>query len=95
MVIVGGAGNNLGAMFGGVLIIIAWNMSAPLSLLAFQWIDTGAAGARHRPASPTSHSRALQMRVFFLGLVIVLALRYAPNGLIPERIRKQETPPAR
>jgi branched-chain amino acid transport system permease protein len=30
------------------------------------------------------------MRVFILGLVIVLALRYAPKGLIPERIRRHE-----
>ncbi len=88
MVIVGGSGNNLGAMFGAVLIIIAWNLSEPLSLLAFQWLDSGlqAAGIG---AIPDVGSRALQMRVFFLGLVIVVALRYAPRGLIPERIRHQ------
>jgi branched-chain amino acid transport system permease protein len=86
MVIVGGAGNNLGAMFGAVLIIIAWNLSEPLSLLVFGWLDqiartVGLGGI------PDVSSRALQMRVFVLGLVIVLALRYAPRGLIPERIR--------
>jgi branched-chain amino acid transport system permease protein len=31
-------------------------------------------------------ARSLQMRVFLLGLVITFALRYAPKGLIPERI---------
>ncbi len=89
MVIVGGAGNNLGALFGGVLIIIAWNMSAPLSVLAFRWFDAGMQ-AVGLPGIPDLDSRALQARVFILGLVIVLALRYAPRGLIPERIRRHE-----
>jgi branched-chain amino acid transport system permease protein len=86
MVIVGGAGNNLGALFGGVLIIIAWNMSEPLSRLAFQYIDTLSQGLG-LGAIPDLDARALQMRVFLLGLVITFALRYAPKGLIPERIR--------
>ncbi len=89
MVIVGGAGNNLGAIFGGVLIIIAWNMSAPVSLLVFGWINDGLQ-ALHLPGISDVDTRALQMRVFILGLVIVLALRYAPRGLIPERIRRHE-----
>ena len=87
MVIVGGAGNNLGALFGGVLMIIAWNLSAPLSLIVFQWVDAVIA-ALGLPEIPDIQSRALQMRVFILGLVIVVALRYAPRGLIPERIRR-------
>jgi branched-chain amino acid transport system permease protein len=87
MVIVGGAGNNLGALFGGVLIIIVWNMSEPVSLLLFQWLDSGLQ-ALGIGSIPDVGSRALQMRVFFLGLVIVLSLRYAPRGLIPERIRR-------
>jgi branched-chain amino acid transport system permease protein len=29
------------------------------------------------------------MRVFVLGVVIVLALRYAPKGLIPEVVRRE------
>jgi branched-chain amino acid transport system permease protein len=89
MVIVGGAGNNLGAMFGGVLIIIAWNLSEPLSRLLFQQISQYSEMLGWG-AIPDLDARGLQMRVFFLGLVIVLALRYAPKGLIPERIRRQE-----
>ncbi len=67
MVIVGGAGNNLGAIFGGVLIIIAWNMSAPVSLLVFGWIDDGLHALRlpgipdvdiARPADARVHPRA-------------------------------------
>jgi branched-chain amino acid transport system permease protein len=88
MVIVGGAGNNLGAMFGGVLIILVWNMSDPLSQLIFQQLNNGLDTAGW-PLIPDIESRALQMRVFVLGLVIVLSLRFAPRGLIPERIRAQ------
>jgi branched-chain amino acid transport system permease protein len=85
MVIVGGAGNNLGALFGGVLIIIAWNLSEPVSLLLFEFIDYFGQELG-LPPIPDVASRALQMRVFFLGLLIVLSLRFAPRGLLPERI---------
>jgi branched-chain amino acid transport system permease protein len=88
MVIVGGAGNNLGAMFGAVLIIVAWNVSEPLSLVVFQWLDTTLRDLGWG-AIPDVQSRALQMRVFFLGLLIVLSLRYAPRGLIPERFARR------
>ncbi len=84
MVIVGGAGNNLGAMFGGILIIIVWNMSEPVSLALFGLLDQ-ALQSLGWGAVPDVQIRALQMRVFFLGLVIVFSLRYAPRGLIPER----------
>lgn len=86
MVIVGGAGSNVGALFGGVLIIIAWNMSEPLSRLLFERVDV-ISQSLGWGAIPDIDARALQMRVFLLGLVITFALRYAPKGLIPERIR--------
>jgi branched-chain amino acid transport system permease protein len=84
MLIVGGAGNNLGAIFGAVLIIIVWNISEPLSVALFQTLDD-TLRTLGWGSIPDVQSRALQMRVFFLGLVIVVALRYAPRGLIPER----------
>jgi branched-chain amino acid transport system permease protein len=88
MVIVGGAGNNLGALFGAVLIILAWNVSDPLSLIVFQWLDSVFRDLGWG-SIPDVQSRALQMRVFFLGLLIVLSLRYAPRGLIPERFARR------
>jgi branched-chain amino acid transport system permease protein len=88
MLIVGGAGNNLGAIFGAVLIIIVWNISEPLSVALFQTLDD-ALRTLGWGSIPDVQSRALQMRVFFLGLVIVLALRYAPRGLIPERLGRR------
>lgn len=85
MVIVGGAGNNFGALFGGIFIYIVWVLSEPVSQALFMSISnfTDQFGWG---AIPDIESRSLQMRVFVLGLVITLALRFAPRGLIPEVI---------
>ncbi len=84
MVLVGGSGNNLGAIFGAVGVYIIWLMGEPFALLLFQfaadygniWFDW--------EAPNDLATRALQARVFFIGLTITLALRFMPNGLIPE-----------
>ena len=87
MVIVGGAGNNWGALLGAIVIYLVWVLSAPLSQALFYLISDWSIRAGWG-AIPEIDSRALQMRVFVLGVVIVLALRYAPKGLIPEVVRR-------
>ncbi len=87
MVIVGGAGNNFGAIFGGVFIFIVWSLSANVSQAMFVSLS-GMFESWGWGAIPDVESRSLQMRVFVLGLVITLALRYTPQGLIPEVIRR-------
>jgi branched-chain amino acid transport system permease protein len=90
MVILGGAGNNLGTIFGALFVYIIWTLSAPATLFLFdqaaywgaQWFDW------HAPADLAT--RALQMRVFIIGLTITLVLRFAPRGLIPEKPVKYE-----
>lgn len=89
MIIVGGAGNNYGALFGGVFIYIVWTVSEPASVILFGIISDFSEGAGIG-AIPNIESRALQMRVFVLGLVITFALRYFPQGVIPERIRTEK-----
>jgi len=86
MVIVGGAGNNYGALFGGIFIYIVWIISEPLSQALFMLVSDLSAGLGWGEI-PDIQSRAIQMRVFVLGLVITLALRFAPRGLIPEVVR--------
>ncbi len=87
MVIVGGAGNNWGAVFGALLIYLAWMISDPVSQFLFN-------GLSHWTSQigwgeiPDIQSRASQMRVFVLGVVITVALRYAPRGLIPEVVKR-------
>ncbi len=89
MVIVGGAGNNFGALFGGIFIYIVWVLSEPVSQALF--INISAMSESFGWAAiPDIESRSLQMRVFVLGLVITLALRYAPKGLIPEVLLVQK-----
>lgn len=88
MVIVGGAGNNWGAVFGALLIYLAWMISDPVAQALFntisQWTSDLGWGA-----IPEIQSRASQMRVLVLGLVITIALRFAPRGLIPEVVRRE------
>jgi len=89
MVIVGGAGNSYGALFGGVFVYLVWALSDPVSHAIFDQISA-VLKQFGWPAIPDVDSRASQMRVFVLGLVITLALRFAPRGLIPEVIRREK-----
>ncbi len=88
MVIVGGAGNNWGALLGAIFIYLVWVLSGPLSQTLFYWISSWTTQIGWG-AIPEIDSRSLQMRVFVLGAVVVLALRYAPRGLIPEVVRRE------
>jgi branched-chain amino acid transport system permease protein len=86
MVILGGAGNNLGTLFGAVFVYIIWTMSEPVALYVFDVIRTLGEAWFDWEAPGDLDSRALQARVFVIGLTITLVLRFAPKGLIPERI---------
>lgn len=86
MVILGGAGNNKGTLFGAVFIYIVWTMSEPAALALLDVVrDLGQSWFDWQPPGDLD-SRALQARVFVIGLIISLVLRYAPKGLIPEKI---------
>ncbi|WP_193334398.1 branched-chain amino acid ABC transporter permease [Devosia beringensis] len=87
MIIVGGAGNNWGAVFGAVLIWLVWVISEPLAKTIFETASYWSTSVGW-PEIPDIESRSAQMRVFVLGLVITIALRYAPKGLIPEVVRR-------
>ncbi len=88
MVIVGGAGNNWGAVFGALLIYITWMVSDPIAQWLFNNISSFSTDMGWG-AIPEIQSRASQMRVFVLGVVITIALRYAPRGLIPEVVKRE------
>jgi branched-chain amino acid transport system permease protein len=87
MVIVGGAGNNLGVLVGALLIYMVWVVSDPIAQFLFLNLSevTSAIGWG---AIPEIDSRSVQMRVFVMGLVIVMVLRYAPKGLLPETVKR-------
>jgi branched-chain amino acid transport system permease protein len=88
MVIVGGAGNNWGAVFGALLIYITWMISDPVAQWLFNNISDWSTD-QGWGAIPDIQSRASQMRVLVLGLVITVALRFAPRGLIPEVVKRE------
>ncbi len=84
MVILGGSGNNRGAIFGAVFVYIVWVMSEPMALWLFDIVRTYGEALGWEPPADLN-SRALQMRVFVIGLTITLVLRFAPQGVLPER----------
>ncbi|HEY0034519.1 MAG TPA: branched-chain amino acid ABC transporter permease, partial [Devosia sp.] len=88
MIIVGGAGNNWGAVFGAVLIWLIWVVSEPVARSIFEVVSYWSTQIGWG-AIPEIESRSAQMRVFVLGLVITIALRFAPKGLIPEVVRRE------
>ncbi|NGO53290.1 branched-chain amino acid ABC transporter permease [Allomesorhizobium camelthorni] len=90
MVVLGGSGNNLGTIFGALLVYVIWTMSEPAALILFRY---GASWFQQIfDIAPPSDlpTRALQMRVFVIGLTIILVLRFAPRGLLPEKVMKYE-----
>lgn len=88
MVLVGGSGNNLGAIFGAVAVYIIWLMGEPVTLFLFEFGRELSSVWFEWEAPDDLMTRALQARVFFIGLTITLALRFVPMGLIPERVGK-------
>jgi branched-chain amino acid transport system permease protein len=86
MVILGGAGNNKGTIFGAVFIYIVWTMSEPAALFLIDVARTLGDSWFGWQAPGDLDSRALQARVFVIGLIISLVLRYAPKGLFPEKV---------
>lgn len=83
MVIVGGSGNNLGAVLGGFLIWFLWVQVEPfgrwLMELVTAGMEPGNALREHLLAS------AAHMRLLTMGLVMLVMLRFSPRGLLPEK----------
>ncbi|ATJ84501.1 branched-chain amino acid ABC transporter permease [Halomonas beimenensis] len=87
MVILGGPGNNLGTIFGALAVYVIWLMSEPLALFVMELVVNFGEGAFGWEAPASLDSRALQARVFVIGLLITLVLRFAPKGLLPEKVK--------
>ncbi len=83
MVIVGGSGNNLGAVLGGFLIWFLWIMVEPIGLTLLEFATSGLAD----DSAIKDHllDSAAHMRLLTMGLILLLVLRFSPRGLIPER----------
>ncbi len=83
MVIVGGSGNNWGSVLGGFVIWFAWVEAEPVGLMLMELVTSGMAEdywLRTHLLNAAAH-----MRLMTMGIVLLLVLRFAPRGLIPEK----------
>ena len=82
MVIVGGSGNNWGAVLGAFLMWYVWVMAEPAGAALMARLTEGLA------ADSVLRARLLGgapfLRLLLMGVILLLALRFAPRGLIPE-----------
>ncbi|PHQ80487.1 MAG: branched-chain amino acid ABC transporter permease [Thalassobium sp.] len=83
MVIVGGSGNNFGAVLGGFLIWFLWIQVEPLGRALMGLITAGMTDGYW--LKDHLQEAAAQMRLLTMGVVLLLVLRFSPRGLIPEK----------
>lgn len=82
MVIVGGSGNNWGAVLGGLLIGWLWQIveNAGPAFMGYLTAPLPAGMLKTHLIDSAAH-----LRLITLGVVLLLVLRFAPRGLIPEK----------
>ena len=83
MVIVGGSGNNLGAVLGGFIIWFLWVQVEPIGQFLMVILTSGLAddsALKLHLMDSVAHMRLLTM-----GLLLLVVLRFSPRGLIPEK----------
>jgi len=83
MVIVGGSGNNWGAVLGGFVVWFFWVEAEPIGLWLMDLLTSGL--AEDSPLREHLLKSAAHMRLMTMGAILLLVLRFAPKGLIPER----------
>lgn len=87
MVIIGGSGNNMGSVLGGFLVWLVWIEAEPVGVWLMEsgtaWMGDGNEIRTHLIKN------AQHMRLFFMGLVLLLVLRFSPGGILPEVVRKK------
>ena len=82
MVIVGGSGNNFGSIIGGFLIWFFWVQSEPLGLWFISQITAHISDTNIIKGHLLEN--AAHIRLMFMGMILLITLRFAPKGLIPE-----------
>ena len=84
MVIVGGSGNNFGAILGGVAVWFLWIEAAPIALFVINLLTTNL----HETNELKIHliNSVPYFRYLMMGLGLLLIMRYRPKGILPEKI---------
>ncbi len=85
MVIVGGSGNNFGAVLGGFAVWFLWIEAAPIALFLINFFTSG--------LDPTNALKIHLIdsipyfRFLMMGIGLLLIMRYRPKGILPEKIK--------
>ena len=86
MVIVGGTGNNFGAILGGFAVWFLWVQAAPISLFLINFFTA------HLPETNEFKVHLINSAPYFrflvIGIGLLLIMRYRPQGILPEKIVK-------
>ena len=85
MVIVGGSGNNYGAIIGGFIIWFFWIEAEPIGLWLMDALTAGLDA--DSPLRVHLLESAAHTRLMTMGVIMLLVLRFSPKGLIPEAKR--------
>ena len=87
MVIVGGTGNNFGAILGGFVVWFLWVEAAPIALFLINLFTA------HLPETNAIKTHLIESAPYFrflvIGVALLVIMRYRPQGIIPEKIIKQ------
>ena len=83
MVIVGGSGNNWGAVLGGFVIWFFWIEAEPLGV----WLMDVLTSPMAADSALKAHliNSAQHMRLMTMGVILLVTLRFSPRGLLPEK----------
>ena len=87
MVIVGGTGNNFGAILGGFVVWFLWVEAAPIALFLINFF-TANLSETNQIKSHLINS-APYFRFLIIGTALLVIMRYRPQGILPEKIIKQ------
>jgi len=85
MVIIGGSGNNHGAIIGGFAIWFFWIQAEPIGIFLIELITIFLSDQNEMKLYLLNH--AAYMRLLLMGIVLILALRFFPKGIIEEEKR--------
>jgi len=84
MVIVGGSGNNFGAILGGFAVWFLWIEAAPIALFLINLFTAGLADTHSLKIHLTES--VPYFRYLMMGMGLLLIMRYRPKGILPEKI---------
>tara|TARA_Y100001970_G_scaffold287558_1_gene412523 strand:- start:4526 stop:5896 length:1371 start_codon:yes stop_codon:yes gene_type:complete len=86
MVIVGGTGNNFGAILGGFVVWFLWVEAAPIALFLINFFTSNLAETNALKVHLIES--APYFRFLMIGIGVLLIMRYRPQGILPEKIIK-------